>query len=118
MPNVPGYEKHLGYNKTHLGAHERSGREIPGSLATAAGETNTFGNLPPPAMPDVRPPNMPQIEMQVADALRSGQTVHYRVVPISHGSAPMPVAYIMQAQGTGPNAISINTVVRNWTHHP
>src|SRR5262249_33525699 len=34
------------------------------------------------------------------------------------GSAPMPVAFNVQARGSGPDGINIDTVVRNWTHHP
>ena len=44
--------------------------------------------------------------------------MRYRVVPIYDGNAPMPVAFSVQAQGSGDDGLNIDSVVRNWTHHP
>jgi hypothetical protein len=60
---------------------------------------------------------MRRIEMDVADAIRRGQTVRYRVTAINVGNAPYPEAFHMQAAGAGLGGIRIDTVIRNWTHH-
>jgi hypothetical protein len=111
-----GFEKGIGYEKTHLGAHELGFPSSAGNLVGASGQTNRF--LGPK---DTRPPNMRSVEMDVKSALDSGQTVHYRVKPIYDGDAPYPSAFHMQASGTEPDGspgIRIDTIVRNWTHHP
>jgi hypothetical protein len=120
-PSLPdtlpaGFEKGIGYEKTHLGAHELGFPSSAGNLVGASGQTNRF--LGPK---DTRPPNMRSVEMDVKSALDSGQTVHYRVKPIYDGDAPYPSAFHMQASGTEPDGspgIRIDTIVRNWTHHP
>jgi uncharacterized protein DUF4157/DNA/RNA non-specific endonuclease len=111
-----GTEKGIGYEITHLGAHELGFPTAEGNLTTASGQTNRF--LGPK---DTRPPTMRRVEMDVMKAVNDGQTVHYRVTPIYDGSAPYPSAFHMQAEGSLPDGspgISIDTVVRNWTHHP
>jgi hypothetical protein len=126
LPNLPrpslpdtlpaGFEKNIGYERTHLGAHELGFPSSAGNLAAASGQTNRF--LGPR---DTRPPTMRRVEIDVKNALDAGQTVHYRVTPIYDGSAPYPSAFHMQASGTGPDGspgIRIDTIVRNWTHHP
>jgi hypothetical protein len=108
-----GTEKGIGYEITHLGAHELGFPTAEGNLTTASGQTNRF--LGPV---ETRPPTMRRVEMDVMNAVRSGQTVHYRVTAIYDGNAPYPSAFQMQASGSGPNGIQIDTVIRNWTHHP
>jgi len=60
---------------------------------------------------------MRRVEMDVRKAVEAGQTVHYRVTAIYEGNAPYPSAFHMQASGSGPDGIRIDTVIRNWTHH-
>src|SRR5262249_40834686 len=108
-----GTEKGVGYEITHLGAHELGFPTAEGNLTTASGQTNRFLGAP-----DTRRPTMRRVEMDVMKALENGQTVHYRVTPIYDGSAPYPSAFHMQAASSDPNGIRIDTVVRNWTHHP
>ncbi|MEJ7598242.1 MAG: DNA/RNA non-specific endonuclease [Kofleriaceae bacterium] len=119
LDDPAGWESGLNYNRTHLGAHQLGFPPDPRNVTTAAREVNTFGNLPPAGVTDLRPPNMRAVEIQVAEALNAGQTVRYRVTPIYHGDAPMPVAYSMQVEGTGGpmKPLSIDTVIRGWTHH-
>lgn len=113
-----GTEKGVGYEITHVGAHElgfptqQAGKA---NLTTASGTTNRF------VFPEhLQVPSMRRVEIEVAAAIEKGQTVHYRVTPIYDGGAPYPSAFHMQASGTGPHGeagIRIDTVIRNWTHH-
>lgn len=108
-----GTELGIGYDMTHLGAHELGFPTIPRNLTTASRQTNRFFGPR-----KTRPPTMRRVEMDVMKAIREGQTVRYRVTPIYVGRAPYPSAFHIQASGSGPNGIWIDTVIRNWTHHP
>ena len=77
--NLPaGTEKGIGYELTHLGAHELGFPTTGRNLATASGQSNRF--LGPRRR---RPPSMREVEVKVKRALKAGQTVRYRVTAIS-----------------------------------
>ena len=108
-----GTEKQIGYEISHLFGRQFGGGQGPENITTASGASNR-----PLGPKDIRPNSMWETEMKVRRALIDGQTVRYRVTAIYDGSAPYPSAFHMQAKGSGPGGISIDTVVRNWTHHP
>lgn len=111
LPSAPGYEPGLGYDRSHLGMRAMGFPNTPENSVTLAHEANAYG----PGQS--RPVSMLDFERQVVQALNDGQTVRYRVTAVTTGSAPNPEVVIIQAIGSGPNGINIDTVIRNWTHH-
>jgi hypothetical protein len=109
LPNPEGWEGRIGYHRSHLLADQFGGGRDVDNLFTGAGEANSYGSG------DLRPPSMLDVEEEVAEALRAGQTVRYRITLIQSGVEGIPEAIVMQARGSG--GLDIDVVIRNWTHH-
>jgi hypothetical protein len=107
-----GIERGIGYDVTHLLAREFGGTRSPENLTAGSQLSNRqIGDAA------TRPPSMRDVEIKVGQALNRGETVHYNVQLVYDGSSPYPSAFHMQARGSGPDGLNIDTVVRNWTHH-
>ena len=112
LPRAVGYEPGLGYDASHMGMRAMGFPNTLENSVTLAHEANAYGTG------QSRPVSMLDFERQVVRALNDGQTVRYRVTAIFPGSATNPEAVVIQASGSGPNGIIIDTVIRNWSHHP
>jgi hypothetical protein len=86
----PGFGGQVsGHARGHLLANVLggSGKDVRNLVTLFQNPTNT--------------PIMRGFEKEVKDAVMSGQTVRYNVVPIYEGSNPIPKAITIKARGTG-----------------
>ncbi len=112
LPAPITHEYGIAYDNSHLGARAMGFPNTAENAMTLAHEANGYG------AGASRPVSMLDFEKQVIQALEDRQTVSYRVTVIVAGNASHPEVVVIQARGSGPNGIFIDTVIRNWTHHP
>ncbi len=78
--------------------------KVLGGSGTNARNLVTITHIP------VNSPVMRGFEMSVRDAVKSGETVFYKVTPIYDGNKPKPIGITMHARGSGGFSLDVSVV--------